>query len=786
MKVRERVALGLGSAALGCAVLAIGGADRWAQALVACLVAAALVPQLLSRRAFGSRSPLLVLLGLATALTALQLVPLPDSLLQVLEPTGAALRDDGAALMGVSPWPALSLDVPATLRALTFFVTLLGVAVFALRVSSSERGRFRVLTAVGAICGLTALIVGVHELLGLDKLYGVYQVEQAHPAVLGPLLNENHLGCLMALGAAVSLGLAMHRRQHSVVRAIWLITVGACGAVAVASHSRGAVVALICGVAVTLGARLGQRMFGTTGSFRRRPSFTTGSLPIAVVAASAVVVILYASASGVEERFERTSLAETSTPKSRFEAWRSSTKLIEEAPWTGIGRGALETAFTRVHPASAYATYAYVENEYLQAVVDWGIPGALALGGVLLWLTWIAVRRWRDGALAAGALGGLAAVMAQSNFDFGIELLGVAVPITAVAATLVYVPLREVTGRRLALTRGLCAVHMLALAASAGLLFMPATTSVLEDHADLQSRSAPTLDDLRPAMQRHPLDYYGYALAAQALARTGDSRAVRLLNHALVLHPTHSGLHLMAARLLMQSGHAEQATIEYAAALRGATDPTPVLTEILKQLPVGLAALAIPAHTDFYRIDELVGYLKELGGRDVAILVLVNQLQSGYEMQPCELLYGLALETKNLDTAKHAASLCRQYEPTHLARTQLASLLLTNGEQASALAQLQDVESWDGRIDMKRGAWMMRCEALVQLQQWDDATKCLHRLEASGLLDTQTSREVQRRLDRMTQERAAAEGATGSGSASGSAAGSGAASPPLPTVKSPP
>lgn len=769
MRVRDGVSLGFGGAALATAVLAIGGADRWAQALVAMLVAGAILPQILSRRVFSRWSPLVALPSIAIGLTALQLVPLPDGLLQVLTPTGAALRDDGAKLAHVSPWNALSLDAPQTVRALIFYVILLGVAVVALRVSASERGRYRVLTAVAAICGLTALIVGIHEVLGLTRLYGFYDLEQAHPAVIGPLLNENHLGCLMAVGTAVSLGLAMHRRQHSVVRALWLMNVGACGAVTVASHSRGATLALICGLAVTLGSRLGQRMFGTTGSIRR-PSFARGSLPIAVVAASAVVVILYASAGGVAARFERTSLEEASAPKSRFEAWKSSIRLIEEAPWVGVGRGAMEAAFTRVHPASAYATYAYVENEYLQAVVDWGVPGALVLGAVTLWLLGCAARRWRDGALAAGALGALAAVVTQSNFDFGIELLGVAVPITAVAATLAYVPLREVTGRPLALARGLRAAHVLALIASAGVLFTPSTTSLLEDHDALQARTGVGIADVRSSIERHPLDYYGYALAAQALAKAGDNGAIRLLNHALVLHPTHAGLHLMAARLLMQSGHPEQATIEYAAALRGSIDPTPVLSEILKQLPPSLAASAIPPHTDFYRIDELVGRLEQLGGRDVAILVLVNRLQSGYETQSCELLYNLALATKQLDVAKHAATLCRAYEPTHDARTRLASLLLSHGEQASALAQLHDVESWDGRIDMKRGAWMMRCEAMTQLQQWDDAMKCLHRLQASGLLDERTNREVARRLDQMQQERAKAEGATGSGSGAGATA----------------
>jgi hypothetical protein len=63
-----------------------------------------------------------------------------------------------------------------------------------------------------------------------------------------------------------------------------------------------------------------------------------------------------------------------------------------------------------VHPASGLATYSHLENEYLQGAVDRGVLGALALGFAAIWLAVIAVKRWRDGPLAAGALGALTVV----------------------------------------------------------------------------------------------------------------------------------------------------------------------------------------------------------------------------------------------------------------------------------------------------------------------------------------------------------------------------------------
>src|SRR5690606_4755367 len=170
MRGRDLVSAAAGCAALVVAVFAIGGSVRWAQAAFTVFVAFALVPVVSSRRTFARRAPLLLLLAGAALRTALQLVPLPTSLLELLQPAGHAFRRDGAELAGTSPWASLSLDPSGTLRALIGFVALLGFAVVALRTAIAERGRFYLLAAVGACCGGAAIVVGLHELLGMRDL----------------------------------------------------------------------------------------------------------------------------------------------------------------------------------------------------------------------------------------------------------------------------------------------------------------------------------------------------------------------------------------------------------------------------------------------------------------------------------------------------------------------------------------------------------------------------------------------------------------------------------------
>src|SRR4029077_13207792 len=129
----------------------------------------------------------------------------------------------------------------------------------------------------------------------------------------------------------------------------------------------------------------------------------------------------------------------------------------------------------------------------------------------------------------AGALGALGAVALQSNVDFGVELLGIAVPITAVVATLTYVPIREPEPNRLRFARALRGAHVVALGLAAIALLSAATMSIAEDHDRMSDHRTLTLADIEPSLQRHPLDYYSYALAAQVMTRDGDKRAIHVL-----------------------------------------------------------------------------------------------------------------------------------------------------------------------------------------------------------------------------------------------------------------
>lgn len=746
--MRDRISLALAALGLLTAVLVVGGALRWTQALVAGLFALALLVQILARRRLERVSPLIVLPAIAAVLCAVQLLPLPGGLLSALDHTGQQLRVDGASIAHTTPWMSASLDPAGTLRAFAFFITLLGVAVLSTRFAASERGRLMLLGAVSITCGLAAVITGVHTLIDTHELYGLYTPQHAGGGpVFGPLLNPNHMGGLMAIGAVLSFGLAFYQRQATQLRVMWIMIGIGCVVVGAFSLSRGALIGMMIGLfvmfAVLLGKRLSSRDHHRGHALRR-------DLPVAIVIGVGLAVALYASAGNVADQVGTTSLSELNRPISKYQAWKSSLALVKESPWIGVGRNAVEPTLTRVYPASAQYTFSHLENEYITAVVEFGIPGAAILAAIFGWFLLTALRRRRDGPLAAAALGALAAIMFQSTVDFGIELLGIAVPVTIIAATVALVPLRpSASPLRTYLQRG-AVIALLGIAAL--VLLSPLTTSVQEDHDDILAEPVPQLDDLRESIQRHPLDYFGFGLAADTLTRTGDPIAAQYLNHALALHPSHPGLHRLTARLLVGLRRYDQAALEYSNAMSAQAAPRQLLEEIVALIPnAKQAAAALPV--DYPSVEIMLHSLNDMKRDDIAEEWLARIAeQPQHDVRIIDTLYDLATKRRDFTVAKSAAELRSRVSHTNTSRLMLAKARFQLGEYDAVLKDLGDVHKWTGRIDEKADAWLLTCDVESQRKEWDPALECLHRLDASGL-PTVSHLDITKRIQEISEQR---------------------------------
>jgi hypothetical protein len=240
------------------------------------------------------------------------------------------------------------------------------------------------------------------------------------------------------------------------------------------------------------------------------------------------------------------------------------------------------------------------------------------------------------------------------------------------------------------------------------------------------------------------------------MLRTNDPGAVHLLNHALTLHPTDPGLHLAAARMLYGAKHPEQAAIEYAAALPAARDPRKLIEEIAQRFPPAQAATAIPADPD--RLDQWTRMLDELGRSDIASAwlarVVAAQPQS---LHACELLFGLATKRGDLGMFQLLKQRCADYQPSEDGKLALARVLRTKQANPELVQLLGDVEIWQGRSDEKVDAWELLCEAELDLAKYDDAKRCLRRLDATGIVPKELTQKLADLLEQLddAQRRAA-------------------------------
>jgi len=109
----------------------------------------------------------------------------------------------------------------------------------------------------------------------------------------------------------------------------------------------------------------------------------------------------------------------------RVNVWRVALWMVADFPFTGVGMGTFNDVGALLYPF--YETQnPGTHNVYIQAGVDLGLPGLiayLALLGLVVWMAWQAVRRFKDNGqpmlitVAVGCLSGIIALLAHGLID---------------------------------------------------------------------------------------------------------------------------------------------------------------------------------------------------------------------------------------------------------------------------------------------------------------------------------------------------------------------------------
>lgn len=404
--------------------------------------------------------PTIALTGLV-GLTLLQLLPLPESLVETLSPYAVQLHRDlrpavGELLPGeTGPAPPRETWLPVSLDpylSRVFLGRVLGLLLLYVVVRNWLVGReqFRRVAWVCAINGGLIAVLGFAQLASSPKHVVFWSVE-TDGQVFGTFVCKNHFPdyAYIAIGLAIGLILKPKDRSDpdrqkslpqtdplfdraldgvsSLMKSPRLFVLAAFAALAALgilfSLSRGGVIGAVA-AAVVVGCVIGRSGNGISAG---------GWAVLVAVALTVAVAGAYAGLGDVTDRIEST--ASGQAVESRWPLWKDALNQSRKFPLTGAGNGTFLKVepLDRTQPLSALFITDNAHNEYVEAWHEGG-PVRLAL---TVWLAWAAVRAAvrgygrlhgrATGPLCLGAAFGLVGIALHAVLDFGIHMPAVAV-----------------------------------------------------------------------------------------------------------------------------------------------------------------------------------------------------------------------------------------------------------------------------------------------------------------------------------------------------------------------
>lgn len=676
------------------------------------------------RRRSAVRVTLAAMLPLSVLLVPLvQSVPLPVSLAKWIDPAGDALLVDSP--VENARFRPLSLDPPETRAIVGRAGGALAVFVAAFHLASGRSRKRMLLVRLVAASAVAAMAIGLgHRILGEPKIYGYFT--QSRGLLNGPFINSNHLAEFLELGAFACVASALGGAS-ALNRIGWLTAAAMAGACALGTLSRGAVLSLAAGTIVFVLLR--HTAVSETDEAGGRSRQTIAWVTAALIALAALAVAL--GADQVVSRVRDTQLG----GELRFRLWRDSLRVLVAHPF-GIGRGAFERIYPvyRTLQGGMEVRFSFVENEPLQYLIEMGWVGfsivSLGLSAVVVeWWRW----RRRD-QIEAALVGALVAVFVHNLVDFGLETLGIELPVAAILGTVLGrsrdVPERVIPWR---IGAGVWGVAIGAIAIG-GVAVAHASAA---DFDHLIANPPPHTTKREIALRAeaaHPVDYV-YVLAQAATepvrALDGQAKSPRLhaLNHALLLCPNCPDVHAAVAGTLWALGRRPQALTEWQLAV----EVCPIVFESLMQRAWSAGAspeeLAVVAGSDAGRLLQTASFLISNGRPDGARVLLPMAAAQGAAAEDTLLLEArLDIAAGEDEDALKSLATARKLSPNHpviFLLMSMAHMRLGKVEEA-----LQDVDAGIGMNPHDLSLLRGRLDIVMSQRKWLRAKDALEALES--------------------------------------------------------
>ena len=384
---------------------------------------------------------------------AVSLIPLDPAWLEAISPEAYSLRSEVEALVGGKVGPApLSLSPFLTLRDLWQWFAYLVLFYSAFKLAGNAK-RVERLTLTLFLCGIAFGAFGtVQWLLGLQsqlgeatsiatlRARGTFGNPNHYAAFLGMILlcSLGWLGWLGSRNLELSLTEGPRRRHAGAEEAGARHILGSLGIIAIGlgivfSLSRSGLAFALAGCVafalLTKGRPEPERsetIEVESGNQPKRPrSSSRGYWALGLAAAS---FALWIGLEPVISRFGELP-KHWEAERSRPQVWKDSLVAVEDFWLTGAGLSANRYVTSNYRTFSGPVFYSWVHNDYLQLLIELGLPGLLLLFWIAT-LVWLSAHRAREKLqeypallqLHAGYCAALVAIALHSFTDFSLHM----------------------------------------------------------------------------------------------------------------------------------------------------------------------------------------------------------------------------------------------------------------------------------------------------------------------------------------------------------------------------
>ncbi|TLU64876.1 O-antigen ligase family protein [Thalassotalea litorea] len=364
----------------------------------------------------------------------LQSVPLPTFLISWISPNNVLLQQQIHSGQWLnSHWLPLSLDPVQTLVMFVKSCAYLAMACLVF-IHVTNLRKLKLLVMVIIATGLFQATYGTLALLNSDDRSWMLTLQNSSNAT-GSFIYRNHFANFLILCASLAVGwllsYLLQQRARSNVPFIKTFLSSyisgkftlrlslVCMVIAIVlSHSRMGNTAFFMALTLTLG--LSAIVFGKTSRSSRRYVLV---LLFSVLTIDALILGSWFGIDKVKQRIENTSLEK----ETRDNVAIDSMVLIKEFAMTGVGAGGFYVAYPRVKKQDVKGFYDHAHNDYLQFVIEYGLPMSILLMALIVVSIWHAYQAMllRNSHFIRGLSGGcimaVIGMMLHISVDFNLQ-----------------------------------------------------------------------------------------------------------------------------------------------------------------------------------------------------------------------------------------------------------------------------------------------------------------------------------------------------------------------------